>query len=49
MADWEVTVCERARALNRGGAGLGVGPNGLRALDVIAIGDAVRVHAVPQE
>jgi 2-polyprenyl-6-methoxyphenol hydroxylase-like FAD-dependent oxidoreductase len=48
-AGWEATICERAPALDRGGAGLALAPNGLRALDVIGVGEAVRVHAVPQE
>jgi 2-polyprenyl-6-methoxyphenol hydroxylase-like FAD-dependent oxidoreductase len=48
-AGWDVTVCERAAALEPVGAGLALAPNGLRALDVIGIGDAVRAHAVPQE
>ncbi len=48
-AGWDVTVCERAAALEPAGAGLALAPNGLRALDAIGIGDAVRQHAVPQE
>lgn len=48
-AGWEVTVCERAAALEPVGAGLALAPNGLRALDVLGAGDAVRAHAVPQE
>ena len=48
-AGWDVTVCERAAALEPVGAGLALAPNGLRALDALGIGDAVRAHAVPQE
>jgi len=39
---WAVTVCERARQLEPVGAGLGIAPNALRALDVIGAGDEVR-------
>jgi len=31
------------------GAGLALAPNGLRALDLIGAGDALRALAVPQE
>jgi 2-polyprenyl-6-methoxyphenol hydroxylase-like FAD-dependent oxidoreductase len=48
-AGWEVTVCERAASLEPAGAGLALGPNGLRALDVFGAGDALRALAVPQE
>ena len=48
-AGWDVTVCERAAAVEPAGAGLALAPNGLRALDVLGIGDSVRAHAVPQE
>jgi 2-polyprenyl-6-methoxyphenol hydroxylase-like FAD-dependent oxidoreductase len=48
-AGWEITVCERASALEPIGAGLALAPNGLRALDALGLGDAVRAHAVPQE
>jgi 2-polyprenyl-6-methoxyphenol hydroxylase-like FAD-dependent oxidoreductase len=48
-AGWDVTVCERAAALEPVGAGLALAPNGLRALDALGIGDAVRAHAVSQE
>ncbi len=41
-AGWDVTVCERAASLEPVGAGLGLAPNGLRALDVIGAGDALR-------
>lgn len=48
-AGWDVRVCERAPVLESAGAGLALGPNGLRALDAIGVGDTVRAHAVPQE
>ncbi|MFK0012064.1 FAD-dependent monooxygenase [Streptomyces sp. NPDC091027] len=34
---WEVTVCERAPALPATGAGIGLAPNALRALDAIGV------------
>jgi 2-polyprenyl-6-methoxyphenol hydroxylase-like FAD-dependent oxidoreductase len=48
-AGWDVTVCERAAAIEPAGAGLALGPNGLRALDAIGAGEAARAHTVPQE
>ena len=48
-AGWDVTVCERAAAIEPVGSGLALAPNGLRALDTIGAGDAVRALAVPQE
>src|SRR3954447_4644929 len=39
---WDVTVFERAAALEPAGAGLGLGPNALHALDAIGLGDEVR-------
>jgi 2-polyprenyl-6-methoxyphenol hydroxylase-like FAD-dependent oxidoreductase len=39
---WEVTVLERAPALEPVGLGLGLGPNALHALDAIGLGDEVR-------
>lgn len=45
---WSVTVCERAPELRPVGAGLAVAANGLRALDVVGIGDAVRGLAAIQ-
>jgi 2-polyprenyl-6-methoxyphenol hydroxylase-like FAD-dependent oxidoreductase len=39
---WDVTVVERAPVLEPAGAGLGLGPNALHALDAISLGDAVR-------
>jgi 2-polyprenyl-6-methoxyphenol hydroxylase-like FAD-dependent oxidoreductase len=48
-AGWDVTACERAASLESVGAGLALAPNGLRALDTIGAGDALRALAVPQE
>jgi 2-polyprenyl-6-methoxyphenol hydroxylase-like FAD-dependent oxidoreductase len=48
-AGWEVTACERAASIEPIGAGLALAPNGLRALDAIGAGDALRKLAVPQE
>jgi 2-polyprenyl-6-methoxyphenol hydroxylase-like FAD-dependent oxidoreductase len=48
-AGWDVTACERATSLEPVGAGLALAPNGLRALDVIGAGNALRALAVPQE
>ena len=48
-AGWEVTACERTASLEPVGAGLALAPNGLRALDVVGAGDALRALAVPQE
>src|SRR6478736_3596161 len=39
---WDVTILERAQALEPVGAGLGLGPNALHALDAIGLGDEVR-------
>jgi 2-polyprenyl-6-methoxyphenol hydroxylase-like FAD-dependent oxidoreductase len=49
-AGWDVTLCERAPALEPVGSGLALAPNGLRALDVVGAGDPVRATAtaVPQ-
>jgi 2-polyprenyl-6-methoxyphenol hydroxylase-like FAD-dependent oxidoreductase len=49
LAGWDVTACERAASLEPVGAGLSLAPNGLRALDVVGAGDALRALAVPQE
>lgn len=46
-AGLDVTVLEQAEALRFGGFGLLVQPNGLRALDVIGAGDAVRAAGRP--
>ncbi|CAM5663080.1 FAD-dependent monooxygenase [Streptomyces canarius] len=45
---WEVTVFERAAALEAVGSGLGVAPNALRALDVLGVGNEVRTMAARQ-
>ena len=39
---WDVTVLERASALEPAGAGLGLAPNALHALDAIGLGGDVR-------
>jgi 2-polyprenyl-6-methoxyphenol hydroxylase-like FAD-dependent oxidoreductase len=49
LAGWDVTACERAESLDPVGVALALGPNGLRALDVIGAGDPLRALAVPQE
>lgn len=45
---WEVTVVERAPVLDDAGAGISLHANGLRALDVLGVGEAVRAAARPQ-
>ena len=45
---WNVTVVERAPALEAVGAGLGVAPNALHALDALGLGDALRSRAAIQ-
>jgi 2-polyprenyl-6-methoxyphenol hydroxylase-like FAD-dependent oxidoreductase len=45
---WAVTVFERAVSLDPVGAGLGVAPNALRALDVVGLGDALRARTAVQ-
>jgi 2-polyprenyl-6-methoxyphenol hydroxylase-like FAD-dependent oxidoreductase len=45
---WTVTVVERAPALEPVGAGLGVAPNALHALDALGLGDALRARAAIQ-
>jgi 2-polyprenyl-6-methoxyphenol hydroxylase-like FAD-dependent oxidoreductase len=45
---WEVTVAERAPVLADVGAGISLHANGLRALDVLGVGEAVRAQARPQ-
>ncbi|WP_030739732.1 FAD-dependent monooxygenase [Streptomyces sp. NRRL S-31] len=42
---WEVTVVERARTLADVGAGISLHANGIRALDVLGVGEAVRAAA----
>ncbi|MFI1332176.1 FAD-dependent monooxygenase [Streptomyces sp. NPDC020845] len=48
LIGWEVTVVERARALADVGAGISLHANGLRALDALGVGEAVRAAARPQ-
>ncbi|MFF5078919.1 FAD-dependent oxidoreductase [Actinoplanes sp. NPDC000266] len=45
---WTVTVLEKAPALENVGAGLAIAPNGLRALDVLGLGERVRAMAALQ-
>ncbi|MFB7590093.1 FAD-dependent monooxygenase [Streptomyces sp. NPDC056169] len=45
---WEVTVVERSPVLDDAGAGISLHANGIRALDVLGVGDAVREAARPQ-
>ncbi|MEU9195553.1 FAD-dependent monooxygenase [Streptomyces hundungensis] len=45
---WRVTVLERAEELKPVGAGIALAPNGLRALDVIGLGDPIRALAAWQ-
>ncbi|MDN0198776.1 FAD-dependent monooxygenase [Streptomyces sp. S.PNR 29] len=45
---WEVTVVERAPVLADVGAGISLHANGIRALDVLGVGEAVRAAARPQ-
>jgi 2-polyprenyl-6-methoxyphenol hydroxylase-like FAD-dependent oxidoreductase len=42
---WAIRVLEQAASLDPVGSGLAIGPNGLRALDVLGIGDPVRTRA----
>lgn len=45
---WSVTVLERAASLEPVGSGIGLAPNGQRALDVLGLGDRVRALAAWQ-
>ncbi|WP_217140047.1 FAD-dependent monooxygenase [Streptomyces sp. AC627_RSS907] len=45
---WEVTVVERAPVLADVGAGISLHANGIRALDALGVGTAVRAAARPQ-
>src|SRR5215467_2340330 len=47
-AGWQVTVYERAQELRPAGGGIGLTPNGLRALNVLGAGDRVRAAAIEQ-
>jgi 2-polyprenyl-6-methoxyphenol hydroxylase-like FAD-dependent oxidoreductase len=46
-AGHEVTVLERAAELRENGAGIGLMPNGVRALDALGVGATVRENAAP--
>ncbi|GAA1310920.1 FAD-dependent oxidoreductase [Pseudonocardia xinjiangensis] len=46
-AGHEVTVLERAPELRETGAGIGLPPNGVLALDALGLGEPVRARAVP--
>ncbi|TJZ54190.1 FAD-dependent oxidoreductase [Streptomyces piniterrae] len=48
LIGWEVTVVERAPVLADAGAGISLHANGVRALDVLGVGEAVRAAARPQ-
>ncbi|MFI9176321.1 FAD-dependent monooxygenase [Streptomyces lincolnensis] len=48
LIGWEVTVAERAQVLADRGAGISLHANGIRALDVLGVGEAVRAAARPQ-
>ncbi|MEZ0113446.1 2-polyprenyl-6-methoxyphenol hydroxylase-like FAD-dependent oxidoreductase [Catenulispora sp. EB89] len=45
---WQVRVLERAAVLHDAGAGISVQGNGMRSLDVLGVGDAVRAAGEPQ-
>ncbi|MFF4397493.1 FAD-dependent monooxygenase [Streptomyces sp. NPDC001480] len=45
---WQVTVVERAPVLADAGAGISLHANGIRALDALGVGEAVRAAARPQ-
>nr|BFD82604.1 FAD-dependent monooxygenase [Streptomyces sp. Xyl84] len=45
---WEVVVAERAPVLADAGAGISLHANGMRALDALGVGEAVRAAARPQ-
>ncbi|WDV56232.1 FAD-dependent monooxygenase [Streptomyces coeruleorubidus] len=48
LIGWEVTVVERAPVPADAGAGISLHANGIRALDVLGVGEAVRAAARPQ-
>ncbi|GAA2415829.1 FAD-dependent monooxygenase [Streptomyces coeruleofuscus] len=48
LIGWEVTVTERVPVLADVGAGISLHANGIRALDVLGVGEAVRAAARPQ-
>jgi 2-polyprenyl-6-methoxyphenol hydroxylase-like FAD-dependent oxidoreductase len=45
---WRVTVLERAPEFGEVGAGIGVMPNAMRALDALDLGEAVRRNGTPR-
>ena len=45
---WQVSVLERAAVLDDAGAGISVQANGMRSLDALGVGDAVRAVGAPQ-
>jgi 2-polyprenyl-6-methoxyphenol hydroxylase-like FAD-dependent oxidoreductase len=45
---WQVTVLERAAEFGEVGAGVGVMPNAMRALDALGLGDEVRRNGTPR-
>jgi 2-polyprenyl-6-methoxyphenol hydroxylase-like FAD-dependent oxidoreductase len=47
-AGWQVTVYEQAPAFGAVGAGVGLTPNGLRALDWLGVGDQLRARGMVQ-
>ncbi len=48
LVGWEVTVVERAPVLADMGAGISLHANGIRALDALGVGEAVRAASRPQ-
>ncbi|RDI49768.1 FAD-dependent monooxygenase [Nocardia mexicana] len=44
--DWQVEVLERAAVAADAGSGLGLWPNGVRALDALTVGERVRARAM---
>ncbi|GAA3834913.1 FAD-dependent monooxygenase [Streptomyces phyllanthi] len=48
MTGWEVTVVERAPVLSDVGGGISLHANGVRALDALGVGEAVRAAGRPQ-
>ncbi|MER5224270.1 FAD-dependent monooxygenase [Streptomyces flaveus] len=48
LIGWEVTIAERAPVLTDAGAGISLHANGIRALDALGVGEAVRAAARPQ-
>ncbi|GGR32617.1 2-polyprenyl-6-methoxyphenol hydroxylase-like FAD-dependent oxidoreductase [Streptomyces netropsis] len=48
LIGWETTVIERAPVLDDAGAGISLHANGIRALESLGVGEAVRAAARPQ-